>query len=243
MKPVIFYNNVFDLGTITASTTASGYDADNVADWRTYTYWKASAAPSTLTVDCTSPQAADYALVKVDAGCTIKVYASTDNFSGSNVLVASRTVSAAGLYSILFASVSYRYWRLEFSTASPAVSIAAIGARLTLPDYLPQGFDPVGRKSIGMQTRNENGQPLGAVTHFREWSETLKFQNATWTYVRGDFLTAWDAHLENEPFGFGWDQTTYPDEIYIVTSDGAFEAGHQVGSRATLSFKIRGVAE
>jgi hypothetical protein len=52
-NPLVLYDNRFEDGTPTATDTAAGYNVLNIRDWKTYTFWKGTAAdPMYLTVDC-----------------------------------------------------------------------------------------------------------------------------------------------------------------------------------------------
>jgi hypothetical protein len=52
-NPIVLYDNRFDDGTPAATDTAAGYSVLNIRDWKTYTFWKGTAAdPMYLTVDC-----------------------------------------------------------------------------------------------------------------------------------------------------------------------------------------------
>lgn len=245
--PAIYYDNRLGDAAVAASSTASGFAAANVADWRPYTWWKPTALPATITVDCGSAKAADYALVYghtlFSAGCTVEVRGSTDNFASSNVLVATLTPSSDEPFLITFASVSYRYWRLRITGAAtmPALAIAAIGAALTLPTGLPEGFDPVGRKVEGQTNRNELGQPLGRVVEFESWKESVRLQRVSWAWLRNTWLPAWRAHLRSSPFVFAWEPGSYAGELRLVNAGEQFTTPHNAGSRLDLTLELMGV--
>src|SRR3990172_3347449 len=164
-QPAILHDNNLDDDTPGASPTASGFSVLNLRDWRPYTWWKPTVIPATVTVDCGSAQAADYALLwghdLFTAGCTVEVRGSTDNFAASNVLVATSTPTSDDPLLIQFTSVSYRYWRLTFTTGTaPSIAIAAIGAKLMVPGWFEDGFDPRGRTAKGQFNRSVDGHPL-----------------------------------------------------------------------------------
>jgi len=246
-KPTILYDNRLADATVAASTTASGYAAANVVDWRAYTWWKPTALPATLTVDCATAKAADYALVYghtlFSAGCTVEVRGSTDNFGASDVLVASLTPSSDDPFFISFGSVSYRYWRLRITGAAtmPALAIVAIGARMELPTWLPQPFDPLGRKVDGQSNRNENGHALGRSIDFELWKQSIKLERVTWAWLRDTWLPAWRAHLRSSPFVFAWETTLYPADLKLVTASEQFSTPHYSGSTADLQIELSGV--
>lgn len=246
-KPTIFYDNRLADGAIAASSTAAGFAAANVADWRPYTWWKPTALPATLTVDCGSAQAADYALIYGhtlgSAGCTLEVRASTDNFGASDVLVDSITPSDDDPFVLQFATASYRYWRLRITGAAsmPAMAIAAIGAALELPIWLPRGFDPVGRKINGQTNTNENGQPLGRTIDYEQWRQRITLQRVSWSWVRDTWLPAWRAHLRSSPFVLAWNTDLYPEDLKLVTAGNGFDTPHHEGPTCDLQIELMGV--
>lgn len=247
-KPKFLYDNRLKDATPVASTTAAGdFSALNLRDWRPYTWWKPTALPATVTVDCATAKAADYAVVwghdLFTQGATLEVRGSTDNFAASDVLLATKTPTSNAPFLLTFASVSYRYWRLRLTgTTMPSLAIAAIGAALEVPEYLKEGFDPLNRKAEGDFNRTNKGHPLGRAIEYEEWAERLEFDWVTWTWVRNSFKPAWDAHLRSSPFVFAWDAGDHADEIYLVTTKGECKAPHKPGSYATLSLDVMGVA-
>lgn len=246
-NPRLFYDNRLADSTPVASSTAAGnYAAANVADWRAYTWWKGNVLPATLTVDCGVAKAADYALLlghnMKSVGASLEVRGSTDNFSASDVLVASGTPATDDPYLLTFGSVSYRYWRHTFTGATPpSIAIAAIGAVLEMPVGLALGFDPLGREAMGQSNRNENGHPLGKVIDYEQWVANLMFEKLAWSWIRGTFLPAWRANLRGTPFVFGWETSAYGAELVLVTTGMQWSTPHFSGSFADLALKVSGV--
>lgn len=238
--PKILHDNRLDDGAPAASTTETGYNVANVNDWRPSTWWKPTAVPATITVDCASPKSADYGLIYGEAA-TYEIRGSTDNFSASDVLLGSKTLTARGYGLILFNSASYRYWRVRQTGTVGAVAIAAIGAALVLPGPLDAGFDPLGSKIYGSYNRSVAGQPLGRTIDFEEWSETIRVPFVTWSWLRTYWEPAWAAHLRGEPFGFAWDTDTYPDDVKLVVVRDGYRAPHQPGQLANLQMDLMGV--
>lgn len=248
MNPTIYFDNRLGDATPVASSTASGaFAAANLADWRPYTWWKPTALPATITVDCASPKVADYALIYghnlFTAGCTVQVRGSTDNFAASDVLVQSHTPADDEPFVLLFGSTSYRYWRLRITGAAtmPALAVAAIGARLVCPIGVPQGFDPLGRDVEGQSNNNENGQPLGRVVTYERWSSRLKLQRVLRTWARDTLLPAWRSHLRSTPFVFTWDLDADPTNVRLVTAGKKLDIPHYSGARCDVEFDLTGV--
>lgn len=246
--PKLFFDNRLADAVPVASTTAAGsFAAANVADMRPYTWWKPTALPATLTVDCGSAKAANFALIYghdlFTQGATLEVRGSTDNFVSSNVLVATSTPASNNPILLEFGSVSYRYWRFRITgTITPSIAIAIIGAALVMQKYLTAGFDPLSRQLISQNNANENGQPLGKIIDFEQFSQTLQFDNCTWAWLRGTWQPAWRSNLRGAPFIFAWDSVNYPSEIYLVNAGDHYSAPHQQGGLASLTFDVVGVS-
>ncbi len=245
--PKILHENRLDDATPVASSTAAGnFSVLNLRDFRPYTWWKPATLPATVTVDCGSAKAVDYWALYghglFTGACTIELRASTDNFSGSNVLVDSLTPASNDPFARYVNSVSYRYWRLTITgSAPPALAIAALGQLLDIPAYLATGFDPIGRTIKGQYNRSELGHPLGRSVKFEEWNESLKFELLSWSWVRNTWLPAWRAHVRDDPFLFAWNPTGNPGEVYLVAVKDQFKTPHKTGSLCDLSFDVLGV--
>ena len=246
--PRIYYDSRFEDGALAASTTAAGYAADNVRDWRPYTWWKPTALPATLTVDCGSATAADYALVYghdlATQGTTLEVRGSTDNFSASNVLVASVTPTTDAPILLHFTAVSYRYWRLRITGSTmPSLAIAAIGSRMELPGYLGLDFDPTTRRVVAQSNRNADGQPLGKIIEYTEQRRRLTLRRVTWAWLRNTFLPAWRTHLRSAPFVFAWNVAYDASNVTLVVAGDDLATPHQPGQFAEVSFDIVGAVD
>lgn len=244
MKPRIFYDNRFDDGAIVATAAATGTAGENIADWRPYTWYRPTGLPATLTVDCGSARAADYAAVYghtlFTAGCGIEVRGSTDNFNASDVLIASSVPTSNGPILLQFNSVSYRYWRLRITGAAvmPAIAIAAIGQRMELPGFLGLDFDPTRRSIRAQSNTNLDGQPLGKVIEHTQQKRTLTLRMVTPAWIRNTFLPAWREHLRSAPFLLAWNAVLDPTNVVLAVAEDELRTPHNPGGLADLSFDI-----
>ncbi len=237
--PKLLYESRFNDATPVASTTATGYNALNLRDYRPYTWWKPTAGPSTVTVDCVSAKSADYGAVYAEVG-TFEIRGSTDNFSASDALLGTIALTATGLGLVTFASTSYRYWRLRSTTGAPAVAIALIGQALELPHAVREQFDPLGREPKETFNKSVQGMPLGGIVDYEQFETTLSLRHIEQSWVRGAFLPAWRAHLRDKPFIFAWDPANHAAELYLVAVRGGFKTPHLHGGRADLDLTLSG---
>ncbi len=241
--PKILHDNRLDDGTPVASTTAAGFSVLNLRDFRPYTWWKPTALPATVTVDCGSAKSVDYWSVYghdlFTQGSTIELRGSTDNFSASDVLLDTVTPSNNKAFARYINSASYRYWRLRVTGPTPpSLAIAVLGQVLDVPMYLQDGFDPIGRKVIGISNRSMDGHPLGRTIKYEQWEEQLKFQLISWSWLRDSFAVAWTAHLRDDPWLFVWDPTGHPFEIFLVMVKDQFKSPHKIGSLCDLTLDV-----
>ena len=246
MKPRIFYDNRLADGTPVASTTATGdFYANNLTDFRPYTWWKPTALPATVTVDCATAKAADSCFVYghdlFTQSATFEVRGSTDNFSASNVLVSTVTPTSNDPFALIFASTSFRYWRVRITGSTmPSLAIVAIGVRLELPGTMQLDFDPLGRTLMGQVNTNDNGQPLGKVIDYASWKGQITFKRMTWAQLRSTFMPAYNAHLRAKPFGWQWHAGV--DSVpYLVTMDDKLQTTHYTEYATDVSFGLQAV--
>jgi len=244
--PLVLYESRLNDAVPVASTTAAGYNVLNLREARPYNFWKPTAMPATVTVDCASSKSADYLAVYghdlFTQGCTIEIRKSTDNFAANDVLVATHTPADNKPILVLFTSTSSRYWRIRVLTGTaPTIAIAMFGVRLEIPAGVREGFDPIGRNSVGQYNRSVKGYALGKVINYQEWKENLRFELVSWTWVRTTWSAAWDAWLQSEPWLFAWHPDTYPKETYLVGADGPYSTPHKAGSLCDLDVAVTGV--
>lgn len=244
--PLFLYENRFKDATPAASTTAAGFSVLNLRDWRPYTWWKPTALPATVTVDCASAKAADYAVVwghdLFTQGATFEVRGSTDNFAASDVSVATKTPTSDDPFVLTWTSVSYRYWRIRITgTTMPSLAIAVVGAKLEVPVGLAYGFQPRGRKIHGDFNQTNKGHPLGKAIDFEEWKRSLNFKLLASSWIRNSWEPAWKAHLRSSPFVFAWDVGNYPGDIYLVVAGDGYDDPGVTPTLSDLSLDVSGV--
>jgi hypothetical protein len=242
-RPKFLYDNRFSDATPVASSTAAGdFNVLNFRDWRPFTWWKPASIPATVTVDSGTSKARDFLLVYGEAG-TYEARGSTDNFSASNVLLATLVLSATGLGLVTFASVSHRYTRLTIpSGAAPAVAIAVIGAALEAPVFLEGEFGPIDREVHGHTNRNEAGHALGRIVNFESWASQIVLKNVAWSWARDTFVPAWKSSLRGSPFGFVWDSDTFPGDVRLVAAGKDLAIPHRAGQLCDVEIDVEGVA-
>ncbi|MBI1397075.1 MAG: hypothetical protein GC151_13950 [Betaproteobacteria bacterium] len=247
--PLILYESIFTDGTVTASTTATGFSPLNLADWRPYTWWKPTAMNADVYIDAGAARTIDYwALFGHDLyskGVTnVYLYGSSSAVYSPQTLVDSFVPSSDGpVVRTIASSGSWRYWRITVAgSTAPSLAIAAVGNKLQMPRFLPRGFDPILRNPVSTVNRSQAGNPLGRAIQFEEWRSELAFTRVDWSWLRATWQPAWRNHLRGSPFLFAWDVTDHADEVYLVQATGGYSAPHVGGSLAELRFEVSGAA-
>lgn len=246
MKPRIFYDNRFAENVVVASTTATGnYYAGNITDFRPYTFWKPTALPATLDVDCGSAKSADSAFIYghdlFTQSATLEVRSSTDNFGASNVLQDTFTPASNNPFVRTFTSASFRYWRIRITGSTmPYLAIACVGLKLEPDGLMDLQYDPLGRELKGVTNTNDNGQPLGKSINFAYWEQPVTFKRVSWTWLRATFIPAYNAWLRAYPFGFQWN-TSVDSVPFLCRMGDELATPHYDHQQADVSFKLTSV--
>ena len=245
-KPELYFDNRFRDAAPVASSTEDGFNVLNIIDARPYTWFKPAVMPANIDVNCGSVKQANYCVVYGHdlgtKGATLEVRGSADGFAASDDLLATITPANDKPFLLPFNSVGYQHWRTRLTgAAAPSLAIMIVGEALSFPKYLPNGFDPLGRKIVAQSNKSAKGHPLGIVIQYEEFDKTLQFKNLTWSWIRDTFIPAWDSDIKHLPFIFAWNPGDYPDELDLVTSTGKFSAPHRQGLFSDLSFSIEGV--
>lgn len=255
-KPMILAENLFELGTPTATDTDADtqYDALNIMDRRTYTYWlAASAGTKYLTIDCGTVQDADTLAIighnLYTANATVSVEWSADGASWTEALAGFVPTSDGALLKT-FTTATKRYWRIKVVTASIAakIAVAFIGARVDFPKSWPAAeFDPWTQQVVAQSTRSKTGNLLGNVLQYVGTRTTLslKYLDATW--IDGTFRPLWNTYLSQlYPVFFAWELTNHATEVHFVKIPDDYELVMPFSGRANLrnlELELEGVKE
>lgn len=223
MNPLILYSNKLLTCTLAASGTYSGYDVQNVLDYRPYTFWKAAAGGSNWVkgywaaaqaVDCVGIVGHNLNSV----GASIYVESSID---GTTWTVATQTTPSND-YAIMFsfASQTKQYWRLriENTVGIPYLGVLMFGSALQFEQPPDAPLTPKNVKLVGETAISETGNLLGANVKFNQLEISHTWQNkVTATWYTNSFEPFMENHAELlKPFFYAWDLTNRAGDIYFV---------------------------
>ncbi len=240
-QAIVAYDNVFARGTLSASSSPAGGEAENAVDGFTWDYWRPSGAgPHTLTVDCGSAQPVDYLALHAsnlaDVGGSITLERSSDGSAWTTVTGPTTPTSSKPLL-YLFASVSYRYYRITITGTGSILGVVQAGARLTLPEGIFVGEAPtsLNPRNEQLNSTSEGGQFLGRSLIRSGVSNSIKQDRVSQAFARG----AWQAfasHAESRPFFYSWRADDYPLEVMYAWSRGDSQV--QQGGNGFMSVEL-----
>lgn len=241
-NPLVFWENIYEDGTISADSEASGYPDDNVIDWRVGTPFRYRAndtvSPAWLKVDLGAGESANPTTVAIGghnlntAGAKYKIQYSSDDFSAdindafsavtpSDDLPVMTTWTAVG---------ANRYWRLLIEETgsgfneAPQVGVLTLGRRLDFPVGALADLDPYSWSAKTERSTAENGSPLGTNVLYKQRRYQINYTEPG--FLVTDFFDpvsglGWDeefvAHAVDSglPFWFAWDIDNESSEVYL----------------------------
>ena len=229
-EPIIFYDNIFTIDTPTATTTDSddAFDAANINDYRTYTYWKSTnSGTNYLYIDAGAADDADtLGIVSHNlgtVGATVSVESSTTNaWAGEEVeQLAGFAPSDDEAIMKTFTTANIRYWRIKITGGSAAyqLAVAFLGERIDMPERVKAVFVPENISIQAQMTRSKVGNILGSVIRHKPFTLAPEWNGLTYTFVNGTYLPFWEDHYsEMKPFFWSLDIGTFPGEIFYVVA-------------------------
>ena len=227
-------------GTITASTTATGYFADAPDNSMTYEKWSPSALPATWQNDLGSALECDYCCIAGHSmgtnGNTLQVqYDSTGG--GVWVDVINTAITSDEPIYCIFEPETYQKWRgLISNGTAPEIAVIRFGLSLQMERPIYQGHTPINmnRKTTVRSTKSELGQWLGRSRIRSDLTGSFQWSNLTSAWARANIYPLIKA-VEVEPFFIAWRPGTFTDVQYCWTTDNP-EGPPNAGSRDLVSF-------
>lgn len=215
----IGYGSIAYGKTPIASSAVTGFPAIAATYPTTYEFWQPSAVPATWTIDNGLAVSCDcVGLVGDFGGAGVAVQTSPDGTTWTTQVSGTLTDR---INMLLFAAVSARYWRLEFTTVVPKVAVAYICKALAMQRRIYQGHSPLtlSRTTEFNTNMSEGGQYVGR-SIVRMGAST----EASWQHLKADwYRTNFDPFVKDArtaPFFFAWRPSKYPNELGFVWVDG-----------------------
>lgn len=227
-KPKIYWKD--SLFGLSATSTATGFDVDNLLNRKEGDFWKAtSTADQYITFDAGvgNTYQADYLVISGHnlntIGATLTLQYSTDNFSGDiNDAFTGYTPTSDLTLRKEFTSQDKRYWRIKISgtpSAAAQMAIAYYGEKVEL-DYVDVSFDPNRQNRKAEVSVTQGGYVSGIHTAYTERQMSLKWQPIE-IAIHDKIVALWETNgLKN--FVIVWDETDHAADIFLMRMEASF---------------------
>jgi len=228
-KPKIYWKDDIDEATVVATSTASGYDVNNLFNRKEGDFWKAtSTADQRINFDfgAANDKQVDYIVISGhnlgSIGATVKLqYSATGAWAGEEVdfLTNSPTTDAIILLTNPSLSAAKRYWSILITgtpSSAAEMAIAYFGQSVEL-DYVDVSFDPNRQKRRVDVSITQGGYVTGIHVRYTERMMALQWQPIE-IAIHDKIEDLWENNgLKN--FVIVWDGTDHAADIFLMRID------------------------
>lgn len=233
MTSIVCYDTILDDPTVlTATDTDAAYSVDNLKTWTEWDQWKAaSAGTKYITLQQSGSVDPNYVALfghnfADEAGVTVTLEWSTDNFAADINTLTTLTVTEGVMFKPFAAIGSKAYYRLKIVTSAlvPSLGVFALGVYTALGNDMSAGFKPalVDYYEAASNT-SMTGTFLGRSLYRAAERTNITLRNLAPAWVRSTYL-GFLAHAQAKPFFFCWDVDSYEDEAVYCWADRGVES-------------------
>ena len=207
-------------GTVSVSTTATGYYADAPTNTLTYELWKPSALPAVWSYQHTTSAEVDYMCIAAhtlgSTGCNISVDYSADSGANWTEIISSISIPNDEPIFAIFEPVTGDYFRLNITgSTAPTLGVVKFGKALQMQRPIFGGHAPIrtARQTILRSNYSETGEYLGRSKQRTYHQTKFDWQNLSAVWIGTHWPTLQRA-VEAEPFWLAW----RPERVQLTTS-------------------------
>jgi len=248
----VLFRNIFAEVGYTVSSSDTGFSYINLASDDTYSAWKPTSVPATIT----SEFGALGAFLQINAigfaahdmgtrGTSFVLQTSPDGVTWTNAFSAQAVLSDDDIL-VLFPTTTASWWRLRFTGGVPTIGYFVVGQKLAFPCSPIDGHVAFhhSRKSEMLVSQSVAGQRLGNRVSSRSMEGSVDFGELERDFVEID-LAAFEAHYNSGAAFFycGSPSATPKDFSFCWRPNGGDEmaiAWVEGDTLATVSFDVNG---
>ena len=237
-------NNWYAGGTITASSTATGFFADAPDNSLTYEKWKPTGAGATWETDLGSAMEVDYCCIAAHdlgtTGNTLQVEY-WDGAAWVGVNAGGAITDNSPIFSI-FEPRTFQKWRIRNSTGTaPTIGVIRFGKALGIEQAIYGGHSPIDFNRVTTMKSNisATGEFVGRTKLRSELQTTFSWTHLTAAWVRTNWGVFQQA-FETEPFFIAWRPGTFGEVGYVQTDSPATPSNMGVKSYMAVELTVRG---
>ena len=230
-------------GTVTASSTATGYFADGPDNSLTYEKWKPSSLSATWEYDHGATATCDYCCIAAHTmgtnGNTLQVqYWNGSSWSG---LIPATAITSDAPIMCIFGQQTRQRWRIQVSSGTaPTIGAVKFGLSMQMQRPLFGGHAPINtaRQTVMRSNYSETGEFLGRSIQRTYGATDYAWQHLTPTWVRNnwrDFQLA----SEREPFWIAWRPGDNGDVAYAMVDETPIPQNMGIKGFMSVSMSIR----
>ena len=230
-------------GTVTASTEAAGFAADNANNELTWTFWQPTAVPATWQLSFTSGAVSYCGIAAHDIGTTGGTVALQEWDGAAWVTVKSHTPTDDGPILFLFEARTADRMRIRVTNAIPTIGVIWFGDVLELPLRCQwTGSVPFNEATTSVYTDNvsDGGHVLERFATRRAGVCAMSVQNLSEAWVAAN-LPALQAHMGALPVFMADRPEAYPKSVVFGMQQEPLRAERSrpvLGAARSMAFSI-----
>lgn len=227
-------------GTATASSTATGFDADAPLNTLTYERWQPDTLTATWEYDHGSAAAVNYCAIAAHTMGTNGNTLQVQYFNGSTwtgVIPATAVSDDSPIFCIFGAQTRQR-WRISISGGTaPEIGVVKFGSALQMERPIYGGHSPItlARQTILRGNYSETGEYLGRTKQRTYLATSFDWNNLTAAWVRSNWPTLQKA-IEAEPFWIAWRPSTFGEVGFCQVDE--VPIPQNIGTRDLMSVSM-----
>lgn len=258
----IGYHNRVHSATLTASNVTSGYSVNSLKNWQAFEFVSFDANNSSITIDCGAASSIDYFAIgghelfttnsgnivfvaDNDADFLSSIALATINNTGSGVYdgsyayntstsIPSQAVEDNNVVCLKLDPVSYRYYRLYFSsTAAVRIAVLALGLRTEFELGFYKGIAPpkLNEDIVVTNNKSESGIYLGrSIVRTGIKPTSINLDNISHSWLYNTWLP-FKKHAEVYPFFYSFGNTPlFNNQLCYQTSFAPVKFDDRIGT-------------
>jgi len=200
-------------GTVTASSTATDFDAGAANNSLTYEKWKGTTA-ATWEYDHGSAVECDYCVIGAHTMGTDSATFKVQGWNGAAWvdLCADTSPTENSPIMVIFEPRSYDRWRVNISTGTPEIGVIKFGLALQMQRPIYGQYTPFAyaRQTQMRANYSETGEILGRTKQRTFLEFPIEWRQLTRTWLDANWYAALKA-IEDEPFFIAPVPSSFPD--------------------------------
>lgn len=237
-------NNWLIGGTVTASSTATGYFADGPTTSLTYERWKPSSLAATWEYDHGSAAECDYCCIGAHTMGTGGNELRIQYWDGAawQGLITPTTITTNEPIFAIFAPQTRQRWRITLTGGTaPEIGVIKFGKALQMAQPLYAGHTPVNfaRNTVLRSNMSETGEFLGRSKQRRYLETSYEWAHLSRTWIDANWPSFQDA-VEEEPFFIAWRPGDHGEVALAQTDSVPIPSNMGIKNYMSVALSVRG---